>query len=166
MKDAEAELIRPTVEGVKRVLASCAKAGTVTRVVLVSCLGALHEEPLETVVYSEVNFNLSSTPARNPYYYAKRACEEAAAEATAKLHGGKFSLTTVVCGIPLGPLLSPRIPPSQLVLIELMGGERTTIPHMGFGFVDVRDIAQACDLVSRSPAAQGERYIVTNSSNW
>ncbi len=116
-------------------------------------------------MYSEIDVNSASSRTRNPYYYAKRASESFAESFLSKLER-KIELTVLVVAIPIGPLLLPRVAPSTRSLLEMMGGVARSVPHVGFGFVDVRDVAQAVDLVMARPECAGERYIVSQGSYW
>lgn len=66
VKDPEADLVRPAVDGTRHVLEACA-AGTVKRVVLTSSMAAITDEPDRRHVLTEDDWNERSSLTRNPY---------------------------------------------------------------------------------------------------
>ena len=67
----------------------------------------------------------------------------------------------------IGPSLShgDAQNPSNKVIIDILTGSYPGILHLGWGMVDVRDVAESHILAMENPKAEG-RYIVANVSIW
>ena len=55
---------------------------------------------------------------------------------------------------------------SLQIIARLLDGSTPALPRLGFEVVDVRDVAAAHLLAMTSPAAAGERYIVSGELLW
>lgn len=156
-KDPQKDLVDPAVQGTRTVLASCAKAGTVRRVVLTSSMAAVTDEPESDRVLTEDDWNTRSSLERNPYYYSKTLAERAAWEFVESERPG-FDLVVINPFLVIGPSLSPGINTSNQLFVDLLKGTYPGIMNLTWGFVDVRDVALAHVLALEAPAARG-RYI-------
>ncbi|MCA9582595.1 MAG: NAD-dependent epimerase/dehydratase family protein, partial [Myxococcales bacterium] len=76
--DPERDLVKPAEEGTLNVLRSCKRSSTVKRVVLTSSMAAVTDEPLSGKIYTEADWNGTSSLQRNPYFYSKARAERAA----------------------------------------------------------------------------------------
>ena len=52
------------------------------------------------------------------------------------------------------------------ILTQLLSGKLPGTPRVGFGIVDVRDVASAHVLAMTNPAAAGERFLVADKFMW
>ena len=59
----------------------------------------------------------------------------------------------------LGPILGPDLSTSILLVQRLMNGALPGLPHLVFGVVDVRDVADLHIRAMTHPAASGERFL-------
>jgi dihydroflavonol-4-reductase len=154
--DAQRDLVDPAVKGTETVLAAAARAGSVTRVVLTSSLAAITDEP-DGRVLTEADWNVKSSLTRNPYYYSKVMAERAA-WAFVKERQPSFDLIVINPFAVIGPSLTPGLNVSNQILSGLLTGQFPGVLSMAWGFVDVREVAEAHVRALETPAAHG-RYI-------
>lgn len=163
----EMDLIRPAVDGTKRVLNACAESGTVKRVVLTSSVAAVASghPPGERKVRTEADW---SNPDRSPPYPKSKTLAERAAWALVQTlpPGQRFELAVINPGFVVGPVLSADAGTSNEVIRKLLMREMPACPHIGFAPVDVRDIAAAHRLAMELPQAAGNRYICAGDHVW
>ncbi len=165
--DDENELIRPAVEGTRRVLEAAARAGSVKRVVLTSSVAAVafgHGERGDHV-YDETDWSVVENCM--PYQKSKTLAERAAWDFVAALPDDeKFELAVINPGFVAGPLLSDADGTSAEIIKRLLNREMPACPKLGFAMVDVRDIAKAQLLAMTKPVAAGNRYICAGEHIW
>lgn len=169
-EDPHKELIQPAIHGTRNVLSSVVKSkGTVKRVVLTSSVAAIigNEDsgpvkpPKNGDVYTEEDWNTTSTPEKGAYFVSKTRAEEAAWE-VAKSEG--LDLVTINPNFVQGPALSSNASGTSISAFKaLLEGKSGT---SGTAYVDVRDVARAHVLAAELADAKG-RYILshTHSAN-
>ena len=157
VKDPQKDLVDPAVQGTRNVLASCKKAGTVTRVILTSSMAAITDEPESDHVLTEADWNEKSTLDRNPYYLSKTLAEKEGWRFVKEEAPG-FDLVVINPFLVIGPSLSAAINTSNQMFIDLLAGTYPGIMNLTWGFVDVRDVADAHVRAMETKAASG-RYI-------
>jgi len=161
-KDPQRDLVDPAVEGTRNVLGACARAASVTRVVLTSSMAAITDEPGGEHVLTEADWNTRSTLTRNPYYLSKTQAERAAWTFVEEARPG-FDLVVINPFLVIGPSLAPGLNTSNQVFVDLLAGTYPAIMNLTWGFVDVRDVASAHVLALEQRAATG-RYICAAST--
>ncbi|CAN6229683.1 unnamed protein product [Urochloa humidicola] len=166
-KNPEKELIEPAVRGTLNVMQSCAKAGTVKRVVLTSSVAAVCNRPLEGAghvldedSWSDVDYLITNKPGPWGYPVSKVLLEKEASR-FAEEHG--MSLVTVLPVVTVGSAPIRQRVPASLSLLSgneadfavLDGIERGTgcIP-----MVHIDDLCRAELFVAEDDTAAG-RYI-------
>ena len=77
-------------------------SGCVKRVILTSSVAALTDSPDPNKVYTEEDWNTTSSLNRNPYYYSKTVAERAAWDFVAK-EGGEMELVVANPFMVIGP---------------------------------------------------------------
>ncbi len=137
----EDDLIRPAVEGTRRVLAAAVRNG-VQRVVQTSSVAAVaygYKDKNRT--FSEKDWsNLDGDIA--PYQKSKTLAEQAAWEFVGSLpEGESLELATVCPGYVLGPVINDRQPTSTSLHKMLMEGTVPGVARIKFDLVDVRDVS-------------------------
>ncbi len=167
-KDAQKDLIEPAVNGTKNVLNAANRTDTVKRVVLTSSCAAIYGDSADTGEapngrIDESVWNTTSTLDHSPYSYSKTLAEQAAWEhANAQ---DRWKLVVVNPALIVGPSLGPKpTSDSFTLLIEFAKGAlKFGAPHLEFGAVDVRDVAEAHLRAAFIEDAEG-RNIVFNKA--
>ncbi|PWA59784.1 NAD-dependent epimerase/dehydratase [Artemisia annua] len=159
MINAMAELIDPALKGTLNVLGSCSKASTVKRVVVTSSVAAVayNGRPrTPEVVVDETWFSDPDICKENKMWYvlSKTLAEEAAWK-FAKEKG--LEIVTINPAMVIGPLLQPTLNTSAEAIANLFGAQ--TYPNASFGWVNVKDVANAHVQAFEIPSATG-RYVL------
>lgn len=164
--DANEALVRPAVEGTANVLEACKKVGGVKRVVLTSSVASVFGDNIECEklaggVFNESHWNQTSSVSHQPYSYSKVMAEKKAWEICETQT--EWDLITINPSLVMGPSLTTN---SQSTSIDVMrdlgsGRQKTGVPFLMFGLVDVRDVARAHIAAGFEPKAKG-RYITSN----
>ena len=164
-KDPKRDLLDPALLGTRNVLDAASRSDTVKKVVLTSSVAAiygdnadLHEQGL--IEFTEEHFNYSSSLHHQPYSYSKVCAEKEAW----RIHNNqdKWKLVVINPSFVMGPSLSKHSDSESLVFMKgiLKGKYQTGAPDLLFGFVDVRDVAQAHLIALESSDAEG-RFIIS-----
>lgn len=161
-RDLERDLIRPAVAGTREVLAACARAGTVKRVILTSSMAAITDEPERGRILTEADWNEKSSLSRNPYYFSKTLAEKEAWRFVAEEKPG-YDLIVLNPFIVIGPSRVPTLGVSNKMFVDMLSGTYPVIMSLCWGFVDLRDVARAHVLAMETRAAAG-RYLCANGT--
>lgn len=165
VNDPQRELIEPAVLGTRNVLESANATPSVTRVVVTSSCAAIYGDnaDLENTpdgVFTEAVWNTSSSIEHQPYSYSKLLAErEAWAMADAQ---DRWQLITINPSLVIGPGTNPHGTSESFSLIAQLGdgSAKFGVPDIGFGVVDVRDVAEAHFKAGFLPGIEG-RFIVS-----
>ncbi|CAL5352435.1 unnamed protein product [Camellia sinensis] len=163
VKDPQVELIDPALKGTLNVLGSCAKNPSVKRVVLTSSVAAVafNGRPrAPDVVVDESWFSDPEFCKQNKLWYvlSKTLAEDAAWKFT-KEKG--IDMVTINPAMVVGPLLQPTLNTSAAAILNLINGSQT-FPNSTFGWVNVKDVANAHIQAFEIPSANG-RYCLVES---
>ncbi|KRA39194.1 MULTISPECIES: NAD-dependent epimerase/dehydratase family protein [unclassified Nocardioides] len=165
VKDPQAQLVDPALEGTRNVLASVNATDSVKRVVLTSSVVALHGDNCDVVgrPVTEADWNTTSSLEHQPYPYSKTVAEKDAwsiAEAQER-----WDLVTIHPGLVLGPALTTSSVSGSMDTMKHFTDYSLTlgVPKLYLGVVDVRDVARAHIAAGFTPEAKG-RY-VTNADS-
>ena len=156
VEDVERDLVRPAVRGTVSALEAAAKSSRVKRVILTSSMAAVTDAP-DGRVLTEADWNEKSSATRNPYYYSKTQAERAA-WAFAKRDNIGFDLVVINPFMVAGPSLSTSVSTSNQLFIDIANGQYPALMALNWGFVDVREVAEAHVRAMTAPNAKG-RYI-------
>ncbi|XP_043691621.1 phenylacetaldehyde reductase-like [Telopea speciosissima] len=166
VKDPQAELIDPALKGTLNVLRSCAKAPSVKRVVITSSFVsvAYNRRPkTPDVIVDETWFSDPEfcKEIKSWYVLSKTLAEEAAWKFV-KENG--LDMITINPALVIGPLLQPTLNTSAEAILNLNGTQ--TFPNATFGFVDVRDVANAHIQAFEIPSANGRYALVERVAHY
>jgi dihydroflavonol-4-reductase len=154
----ENELIVPARDGTLRVLRAARDAG-VKRVVVTSSFAAIgYGHSSRNRPFDETDWTNLDGADVMPYIKSKALAERAGWDFMAR-EGGALELATVNPTAVLGPVLGPDFSSSIQVVKALMEGRAPLAPKIGFGLVDVRDVADLHLRAMTDPAAKGERFL-------
>ncbi len=154
----EDELIVPARDGALRALRAARAAG-VKRFVMTSSMAAIaygHGEGKS--VFTEADWTDPTSPDAYPYVRSKTIAERAARDWVAA-EGGDMEFVTVNPSLVLGPLQSGDFSTSLEAIKKLLEGSMPGMPNLGFGIVDVRDVADMHVRCLTAPNMAGERFI-------
>lgn len=169
IKNSEEELIRPALEGTKNILESANKNSTVKRIVLTSSIVAIYGDTADIQsisdgVFTEKDWNVTSTSDHQPYSYSKTVAEKEAwfiAE-----QQDQWDLLTINPGWILGPSVSKRTDSMSIrTMIEFGNGTyKSGVPQLWTPIVDVRDVATAHIKAGFTPKASGRHIVVSEEA--
>lgn len=134
------ELIVPARDGVLRAL-RFARAAGIQRFVLTSSMAAVaYGHGKGDRIYSEADWTNLDDPNVMAYPRSKTVAERAARDWVAA-EGGDMEFASVNPAAVFGPLLSDDLSTSIEVVKQLLEGKVPMCPDVGFGIIDVRDVA-------------------------
>jgi dihydroflavonol-4-reductase len=158
------ELIVPAREGTVRVLGASLDAG-VRRVVVTSSVAAIRlSDGAAARPLDERDWTDPDSPGLTPYVRSKTIAEQAAWELVRE-RGVEDRLAVVNPGAIIGPVLNDDLSYSLQAVQRLLEGT-PGIPKLGFGLVDVRDVADLELRAMTAPEAGGERFIAATEFLW
>lgn len=158
-------LVRPAVEGTENVLKACTAASGVRRVVLTSSVASIYGDAVESLKlpnqrFTEAQWNNTSSEKHQPYSYSKVAAERKAWELCKAQ--SSWDMVTINPALVVGPSLTTNTQSTSIDIMRDLGSgrQRTGVPHLEFGVVDVREVARAHISAGFNPQAKG-RYILS-----
>lgn len=166
--DPQEQLIKPAKRGTMNVLESVERVDSVKRVVLTTSVAAIYGDAcdgknVEGGVFTESHWNTTSNENHQAYSYSKTLAEKVAWE---EVEGqSRWDLVCINPALVMGPSLAQNSQSTSLSTIkELVNGkQRTGVPKLEFGIVDVRDVAQAHVKAGFTATASG-RHICSAES--
>jgi dihydroflavonol-4-reductase len=154
------ELIVPARDGALRALRAARDAGA-QRVVMTSSVAAVaYGHGAGERRYTEADWTQLSQPGLTPYIRSKTIAERAARDWVAA-EGGGLELCTINPSVVLGPVWSGDYSASVVLVKMLLDGRVRACPDIGFGVVDVRDVADLHWRALVAPGLAGERFIAS-----
>ncbi|KAK2641164.1 hypothetical protein Ddye_022927 [Dipteronia dyeriana] len=167
VKDPQAELIDPAVNGTLNVLNSCAKIPSIKRVVLTSSMAAVayNGKPrTPDVTVDETWFTDPEICKQSKLWYVvSKTLAEDAAWKVAKEKG--LDMVTINPAMVIGPLLQPTLNTSAAAILSLIKGAQT-FPNSSFGWVNVKDVANAHIQAFEVPSASGRHCLVERVAHY
>lgn len=159
------DLIIPAREGALRALRFAHAAG-VRRVVMTSSMAAIaYGHPQGRPPFTEADWSRVETADAYAYIKSKTLAERAARDWMAA-NGAPMDYVSVNPAAVLGPVLGPDFSTSLEVVKKLLDGALPGLPNLGFGVVDVRDVAALHVLAMTTPGLDGERFIAQGQFLW
>lgn len=154
------ELVVPARDGALRALRFARDAGA-QRLVMTSSVAAIaYGHPDARTTFTEADWTNLADPRVTTYPRSKTVAERAARDWIAA-EGGSLEIVTVNPSLVLGPVLAPDFSTSVEVVKRLMAGTMPGLPPIGFGVVDVRDVADLHVRALTAPGIAGERFIAS-----
>jgi len=170
VSDPVKELIEPAKLGTRNVLEQANATRSVKRVVVTSSCAAIYGDNIDLEdtpdgVFTEEIWNTSSSVAHQPYSYSKTLAEREAWEIAGRQD--RWDLVTVNPSLVLGPGVNPKGTSESFNIMKQFGDGtlKTGVPHMGFGVVDVRDLAEAHYRAGFTPEAKGRTIVSGHDSD-
>ena len=171
VKDPQKELIDPAKLGTRNVLEEANRTESVKRVVLTSSCAAIYGDNIDLKktpngVFTEDIWNSSSSLEHNAYSYSKTLAEQEAWEINK--NQSRWDLVVINPSLVMGPAVNPNAVTSESFNLIKQFGDGTLkggVPKMGWGVVDVRDLAVAHFSAGFNPEARG-RHITSGHNTW
>jgi dihydroflavonol-4-reductase len=158
-KDAD-ELIVPARDGALRALRAARAAG-VRRFVMTSSVAAVSYGRGRGVHhFTEADWTQLGKPGITPYVQSKTIAERAARDWVAR-EGGGIEFCTINPSVVLGPVWSADYSASVVLVRKMLDGSMSATPDIGFGVVDVRDVADLHVRALKAPGMAGERFLAS-----
>lgn len=172
VKDPVKDLIEPAQLGTRNVLEQANLTPSVKRVVVTSSCAAIFGDnaDLENTpnhIFTEDIWNTSSTAKHGAYSYSKTLAEKEAWSIHNKQ--SRWDLITINPSLVLGPAINPLDNTSESFRIIKQFGDgtfKTGVPKLGFGIVDVRDLAFAHYQAGFVPEAKGRHIISGHNTSF
>lgn len=168
IKNPQTDLVDPALEGTRNVLLSANATPSVKRIVLTASVATIYGDAVESAqakdgVFTEEDWNKTSSLKHQPYSYSKTVAEKEAWKIAGEQE--QWDLVTVHPGFVLGPSLTKRSDSTSIdFMISILNGKyKMGVPDLYFGIVDVRDIAFIQVAAGLTPASHG-RYIAVSGS--
>ena len=154
------ELIVPARDGALRALRA-AKAAGVRRFVMTSSVAAIaYGRGRGVHHFTEADWTLLDKPGITAYVQSKTIAERAARDWVAK-EGGGIEFCSINPSVVLGPVWSRDYSASVIIVKKMLDGSMGACPDIGFGVVDVRDVADLHVRALKAPNMAGERFIAS-----
>ena len=154
----ESELIRPAVDGTRRVIEAAQRAGVRRLVLTSSTVAMVTGKPNGRYgpdAWSDPNAKIGA------YAKSKTLAERAAWDA---VEGSEIELAVVNPGVVFGPPLGAEVDGQSIALMkDMIGGKMPMIPDVAMGMVDVRDVARLHVAAMTAPGAVGQRFIAATA---
>jgi len=161
------ELVVPARAGALRALKFGHEAG-VKRFVLTSSAAAIaYGHAVPKPLYTEADWTNLDNPKVPPYHRSKTVAERAARDWVAA-NAPEMVFCSVNPVAVLGPVASDDFSTSIALVERLLTGAIPAIPDIGFGIVDVRDVAKAHALALDAPdeTVRDGRFAVSDKFVW
>ncbi|MEO8059614.1 MAG: NAD-dependent epimerase/dehydratase family protein [Burkholderiales bacterium] len=154
------DLILPARDGALRALRTARAAG-VKRFVMTSSVAAIaYGRGRGVHHFTEADWTLLEKPGITAYVQSKTIAERAARDWVAK-EGGGIEFCTINPSVVLGPVWSSDYSASVIIVKKMLDGSMRACPDIGFGVVDVRDVADLHVRALKAPNMAGERFIAS-----
>ncbi|GMI94642.1 hypothetical protein like AT1G51410 [Hibiscus trionum] len=165
--DPQAELIDPAVKGTLNVLNSCAKTPSVKRVVLTSSIAAVayNGKPRTPDVVVDENWFTDPDFCKGSklWYTLSKTMAEDSAWKFSKEKG--IDMVAINPAMVIGPLLQPTLNTSAAAILSIIKGA-PTFPNASFGWINVKDVANAHIQAFEIPSASGRYCLVERVAHY
>ncbi|XP_011032045.1 PREDICTED: cinnamoyl-CoA reductase 1-like [Populus euphratica] len=167
VKDPQVELLDPAVKGTLNVLGSCAKHPSIKRVVLTSSVAAVayNGKPrTPDVVVDETWFSDPNLCRESKVWYvlSKTLAEDAAWKFAKEKD---MDMVAINPAMVIGPLLQPTLNTSAAAILSLIKGAQT-FPNASFGWINVKDVANAHIQAFELSSASGRYCLVERVAHY
>lgn len=168
--DAQKELVDPALNGTRNVLEQANRTDSVRRVVLTSSCAAIYSDATDCAHapggrLDESVWNTTASLDYQPYSYSKTLAEKAAWEIAGAQ--SRWDLVVLNPSLVIGPALQSRPTSESFNIVRQFGDGSLKMgaPRIGFGVVDVRDLAQAHMAAGWLPSANGRNIVSAQGTN-
>jgi dihydroflavonol-4-reductase len=154
------DLVVPARDGALRALRAARQTG-VKRFVMTSSVAAVsYGRGRGEHTFTEADWTPSDYAGATPYILSKTIAERAARDWVAR-EGGGIEFCSINPSVVLGPVWGRDFSSSIMLVKKLLDGSLPGCPDLGFGIVDVRDVADLHLRALTAPGMAGERFIAS-----
>ncbi len=168
--DPQKDLVDPAVQGTRNVLDEAKRSDSVRRVVLTSSCAAIYCDAIDCARapggrLDETVWNTTASLDYQPYSYSKTAAERSAWDIARAQ--SRWQLVVLNPSLVVGPALQARPTSESFRIVQSMGDGtlRMGAPRVGFGAVDVRDLADAHLAAAFLPHASGRNIVSAHETD-
>ncbi|MBR8537828.1 NAD-dependent epimerase/dehydratase family protein [Carboxylicivirga sediminis] len=166
VNDPQKELVEPALLGTRNVLEQANRTESVKRVVLTSSVAAIYGDNIDIKntangIFTEEDWNTSSSLTHGAYPYSKTLAEKEAWKINREQ--SRWDLVVINPSLVMGPAVNPQNVTSEsyAIIKQIADGTlKAGVPYIGWGVVDVRDVAEAHFQAGFVSTASG-RHIVS-----
>ena len=165
--DAKADLVRPAREGTLRVLQAASKH-RVRRFIYTSSTAAAEAPSISGELQprsDESTWTDAQKKGLGEYPKSKTLAERAAWDFIQQDSSG-MTLTAVLPGMILGPVMAKSVSGSLEMIYRLLKGKVPAIPNIGFAITDVKDLVDLQLRAMTSPGAADQRFLAVGGFLW
>ncbi len=155
------DLIIPARDGTLRVLRAARDTGVGRVVMTSSCAAITYGRGRTTRTYTEADWTDVNGPGVSGYNKSKTLAERAARDWIAA-EGGGMEFVAICPTAIMGPVMSDDFAPSIEIIRRMLVGDMKAVPDLGFGVVDVRDLADLHAKALTAPGMANERFIASS----
>lgn len=170
VKDPQAQLIGPAVDGTRNVLEEASRCASVRRVVLTSSCAAMYTDAADCAAapggrLTEAVWNETASLDYQPYSLSKTLAERAAWDIAGRQ--ADWELVVVNPSLVIGPAISAAPTSESFNIVRKLGNGtmKAGAPRVGFGVIDVRDLAQAHLAAAFNPGVAGRHIVSAHDTN-
>ncbi|XP_054798510.1 cinnamoyl-CoA reductase CAD2-like [Prosopis cineraria] len=166
VQDPQKELLDPAIKGTINVLTAAKEAG-VSRVVVTSSISAITPSPKwpsDVIKNEDCWTDIEYCKENQLWYPISKTLAEKSAWDFAKEKD--LDIVVVNPGTVMGPVISPKLNASMIMLVRLLQGCTDTYEHFFMGSVHFKDVALAHILVYENKAASGRHLCVEAISHY
>ena len=164
------QLIDPSYDGTRNVLEMANKTHSVRKVIFTSAISAIYGDISDITttkdhIFTEAYWNKSSNLKHQPLAFSKTVAEREAW----RIHDeqSRWKMAVLNPAIILGPSLTPNSKSGSIDFIKKIanGTYKNGVPNVQYGFVDVRDVAQAHIFAAQDQYAEGRFMLVSETKS-
>ena len=152
----EEYFLKPALEGVNRIF-KFANKSNIKKVIFTSSVAAIFETSVNKKFYDENDF--SNPNKKNISLYAKsKTLAENTAWNFVKENNFPFELVIINPAQTIGAPITDNIGDSNNAIAQILTGQTKFIVPYKFGYVDVRDVAEAHIMAMQNSSSNGKRF--------
>lgn len=170
INNPQKQLIDPSFEGTRNVLEMVNKTHSVKKVIFTSAVSAIYGDISDIAItknnaFTEEYWNKTSNLKHQPLAFSKTVAEREAW----RIHDEqeRWKMVSLNPAIILGPSLTANSRSGSFDFIKKIanGTYKTGVPNVQYGFVDVRDVAQAHIFAAQDQYAEGRFMLVSETKS-
>ncbi|MEJ6716453.1 MAG: SDR family NAD(P)-dependent oxidoreductase [Euryarchaeota archaeon] len=167
VRDAQLDVVDPSVLGTENLCSALQKAGCVQAIVHTSSVAAIRRTHSKNgQIFTSSDWCDDASVTSNPYGMAKAKAERVMRNYVEQFTDGQRPrLVTIHPSIVFGPVFQKRHTQGSMAYLKHFTGRLPFVLHTHLNFVDVRDVAEA-HVAAIEGGKDGSRYILHKEGMW